>query len=555
MLISLKSRLIVLLTVLCALLIGSSIFGHYALESMHQNLQTMYADRLVCLGQFSIIRDSYDDILAAMRKIIEGDVEARAAAATIRRDLTNAKDTWTAYRATYLTSDEKRLADDMEAPLALTAGILEDILRVLDRGETVDLDPARVKLLNALQPMNADLTQLTSLQIRVGHDEYRKADATAVWLRTLNLGGVGVAGLAVAYGLYVILVQVTRPLGATTAAMGRLAAGELDTDLAGADRRDEIGTMVKALRIFRDALVAKRRADEVTAAEQAVKTRRAEALDWATRTFRSQIESMMRTLASAASEMEAAARLMSRNADQTATQSCSVSSAAEQTSANVQTVAAASEELATSIGSINVQIAHASDIAERAAASAAETNALVMGLAEGAERIGTVIGLISGIAEQTNLLALNATIEAARAGEAGRGFAVVASEVKELAAQTTKATETISAQVAAIQGETNRAVDAIQAIAATVVELRTIAVGVAASMEEQGAVTQEIVRNVSQAADGTQAVTANIGSVTQVAGETGHAAIQVLQAATDLARQSDALNAAVSDYLATVQAA
>ncbi|MCJ2073541.1 hypothetical protein MKK75_32945 [Methylobacterium sp. J-030] len=79
--------------------------------------------------------------------------------------------------------------------------------------------------------------------------------------------------------------------------------------------------------------------------------------------------------------------------------------------------------------------------------------------------------------------------------------------------------------------------------------------GVAASMEQQGAVTQEIVRNVSQAADGTQAVTVNIGAVTQVAGETGNVATQVLQAATDLARQSEALNAAVSDYLATVQAA
>ncbi len=253
--------------------------------------------------------------------------------------------------------------------------------------------------------------------------------------------------------------------------------------------------------------------------------------------------------------MEAAAKLMSRNAEQTAAQSSNVSLAAEQTSANVQTVAAASEELAASIGTINVQIARSSDIAERAADDANQTNTLVLGLADGAERIGAVISLISGIAAQTNLLALNATIEAARAGEAGRGFAVVAAEVKELADQTAKATQTISGQVAAIQGETDRAVDAIQAIAATVLDLRGIAVSVAASMEEQGAVTQEIVRNVSQAADGTQAVTINIGAVTQAAGETGSAAAQVLTAATELSHQSDALSAAVAEFLATVQAA
>ncbi|MCJ2073542.1 methyl-accepting chemotaxis protein [Methylobacterium sp. J-030] len=458
---SLKTRLIILLSVLGFILFGSSTFSHYALQSTHQNLQTMYADRVVCLGQFSSLRDAYDAILTALQKVIGGNVDARAAAATLDKELARTKVTRAAYFATYLTPEEKVLAANLQTHLTRNDAIVEDVSRALDRGETAALPAARLKLAEEMRATNDDLAQLTDLQIREAHNEYEKADATAVRLRNLNLGSLVLAALAVAYGLYVILVQVARPLGTTTAAMGRLAAGDLDADVGGADRRDEIGAMVKALRVFREALVAKREADAAAAVEQAVKIRRAETLETATQDFRGQTERMMRTLASAATEMEAAARLMSRNADQTAVQSATVASAAEQTSANVQTVAAASEELATSITGINAQIAHSSDMAERAAASATETNALVMGLAEGAQQIGTVISLISGIAEQTNLLALNATIEAARAGEAGRGFAVVASEVKELAAQTAKATETIAAQVSAIQGETNRAVDAI----------------------------------------------------------------------------------------------
>ena len=50
-------------------------------------------------------------------------------------------------------------------------------------------------------------------------------------------------------------------------------------------------------------------------------------------------------------------------------------------------------------------------------------------------------------------------------------------------------------------------------------------------------------------------MTVNIGAVTHAAAETGTAASQVLTAATELSRQSDALSAAVTDYLATVQAA
>ncbi|MGT2478131.1 methyl-accepting chemotaxis protein [Methylobacterium oryzae CBMB20] len=399
------------------------------------------------------------------------------------------------------------------------------------------------------------LGKLTDVQVEESRAEFERADAGATWSSIALLVTLAAAAVAIAYGIVVVFRQVTRPLAAITDTMTRLAAGELEAPVVGAGRRDEIGAMARAVQVFKEALLAKRAADVSSAAENAAKIRRAETLDNAAQAFRAQVERMMQALSSAATEMEATARTMSQNADQTASQSFKASSAAEQTSANVQTVAAASEELATSIGEINGQIARASDMAERAAATAGETNTIVMSLADGAERIGTVISLISGIAAQTNLLALNATIEAARAGEAGRGFAVVASEVKELAAQTSRATETISHQIATIQGETQRAVDAIQVITATVMDLRTLAVSVAASMEEQGTVTQEIVRNVTQAAGGTQVVTVNIGAVTQVAGETGRAAAQVLGAATDLSRQSGALGAAVTAFLSTVQAA
>ncbi|KQP31403.1 chemotaxis protein [Methylobacterium sp. Leaf102] len=555
MLTTIQGRLVTLLTVMGLLLLGATAMGNLALHWSQQSFRSVFDDRVVCLRQFSLIRDAYDDLVVASREARDGLIAAPAAKARIERDLASIRTQASAYLATYLAPDEKPLASALQDRIAGNETVVAELLRRIAGGAQGELATAHATLLANVEATNQTLAALTAFQVREAEAEYGRATALSGWSRLALLTALALAAIAIAYGVYTVLVQVSRPLHRMTGTMARLAGGDLTAAIDGADRRDEIGAMAKAVGVFKQALIAKLDADRAAEVENAAKMRRTRVLDEATQAFRNQITQLTQGLSSAATEMEATAQAMSRTADEAAGQSLSVASAAEQTSANVQTVAAASEEMSASIGEITVQVARSSDMAERAAADAAATSTIVLGLAEGAEKIGAVVGLISGIAAQTNLLALNATIEAARAGEAGRGFAVVAGEVKELAAQTARATETISVQVTTIQGETRQAVAAIRAIEATIVELRSIAVGVAAAMEEQGAATQEIVRNVTQAAQGTQSVTVSIGGVTRAAAETGAAASQVLAAASDLSRQSERLSGEVSGFLETVQAA
>ena len=385
-----------------------------------------------------------------------------------------------------------------------------------------------------------------------------KADAAVLASSTsTELIIVSALGLAAAVGLLgaIAVYGITRPVGAMTAAMGRLADGDLAVAVTGTDRNDEVGRLARSLQVFKDnAVEARRLAAEQEAANEA-KMRRVQMLDQLTKQFEANVSAMNQGLSAAATEMEATAQSMTAIADQTNGQTIHVASAAAQTSANVQTGAAATEELSISIREIAGQVTQSSHIAERAVNDAKRTDGLVQDLAGTAERIGNVVALINNIASQTNLLALNATIEAARAGEAGKDFAVVATEVKELANQTSKATEEISAQIGSVQQATREAVGAIQGIARTIAEMSQISVTIAAAMEEQGAATAEIARNVQEAARGTEQVTGNIGDVRHGAGETGAAAAQVLSAARELARQSESLGHEVDGFLAGVKAA
>ena len=136
--------------------------------------------------------------------------------------------------------------------------------------------------------------QMFALQIQM--DQLRNAvvdnfEATSLALNETTdqtiLATTMAAGLALILGLmisgYVTIVHVSRPIGRLTAIMGRLTGKNYDDEITGTDRHDEVGSMAKALQVFKDSMQradrleheARASAEARDVAEQAVQAKAA----------------------------------------------------------------------------------------------------------------------------------------------------------------------------------------------------------------------------------------------------------------------------------------
>jgi methyl-accepting chemotaxis protein len=556
--IRIATRLFGLMTLLLTLALVIGGLGLRSLGSIQTRVQSMYDDRVVCLGQLATILDSLQRMrISVIANLAAGGEGGRAEDLAKIAGFDRAIDkTWADYMATSLTPEEKALADRFTVELAAYRDIRGRVVGLMTGGDLAAARPlVEREGSKAFSALTATNRELIALQVRVAEEEHQAADSTYSSTRLMMMLVIGL-GLAAALAVTVLIIRsITVPVAASIQVMERLAADDILVEVIGLERRDEIGEIARSVQVFKQNAIDKKRM-EAEAAESEARAEAARKADMnrLAGEFETGVGRMVNEVAQASSDMETTAQTMSALAAQVSAQAGAVAAASEQAAANVQTVAAASEELSSSVAEIGRQVGESAHVARDAVTETAHTDAIVRGLAEAAGRIGEIIRLINDIASQTNLLALNATIEAARAGEAGKGFAVVAGDVKNLANQTARATDEIAQQINSVQTETNRAVEAIRSVSATIARIDEISAAIASAVEEQSAATREIARNVEEAARGTQEVSSNIGGVTQAAQETGSAAASVLDTARHLAGNSQGLGRAVGDFVAKVRA-
>ncbi len=361
--------------------------------------------------------------------------------------------------------------------------------------------------------------------------------------------------LALSVLAFLLGSRLMAPLHRLEGSVSQIARGDYDAAIPYTQWGNEIGSMARALEVFKTQGLDRQNMARSKAEDEQVRLNRQATVEHLISRFRGDVATALEGVGSTMDGILSTADSLSRVSAQTAHSAAAAGEAAFDASGNVQTVASAAEELTASIHEITDQVGRANTVVVSASRVTSDTNAKVASLAIAATKIGEVVSLIQAIAAQTNLLALNATIEAARAGEAGKGFAVVATEVKDLASQTARATAEISAQITEIQSSTNAAVEAIANITGTMAEVSSFTSAIAAAVEQQGEATQEITRNVVRASEGTKIVSENVVSVRDETAHTADAAEKVAQASRDIAGKTNGLKDTVARFLSDVAAA
>ncbi len=190
-----------------------------------------------------------------------------------------------------------------------------------------------------------------------GADKAAQVAAESYSVAFLMLAIILGAAIMLGAGVSFYLVRdVSTGIASIVTPMQALGKGDLTADVPHQGEKTEIGAMADTLQVFKDALIAKKAADEAAACDAEAKIERGRRVDNITREFESMISEIVETVSSASTQLEASAGTLSTTAGRSKELATTVAAASEEASTNVQSVASATEELSSSVTEISRQV-------------------------------------------------------------------------------------------------------------------------------------------------------------------------------------------------------
>lgn len=594
---NLKIRTKIMLAVLIAGLIGVgvSVFGSAQLQQIDRSYAAMLQTRPKALLASARASRAGANLIAQTYKIIAYPLGSP--------NIQKAKvDGQKAYEDTLAYLDEAGQALPSEKP-AFEAirnnflGLKSSVDQAVAFGERDENE----KALAVMDTIDGKLAALVQSIADLNTAVLAKTDAQSAELSagsdraSIIMLGAAVMGLLLGLAGAVVLASrtITGPLQRLAATMGELSGGTLQADVVGAERRDEVGTMARAVMIFKENGLTMRRLEVEKAEREAAadverqahegERRRVEVerIDLAKQQqhvvgmladgldrlaqgdltcrltdsvasdyiklrddFNGALEGLsdtVKTIQTTSVEVSTAAREINMGANDLSKRTEEQASSLEETAATTEELAASVKASANASRQAVAMAQEAMNVAEKGG-SIVTTAVEAMNRIEGASRkISDITGVIDEIAFQTNLLALNAAVEAARAGDAGKGFAVVASEVRTLAQRSSDAAKDITSLIAESAAEVEQGVTLVRSAGEALGQIVDASRKVVATVSEISAASGE-------QANGIDEMSQTVAHMDEMTQQNAALAEESAASATSLSDQINKLNGLVASF-------
>ena len=267
---TIKSRLTFLIGLLSLLIIVISFIGLRGMSKTNEGLHSVYKDRTVTMGlMFTISELQRENLMLIATALVNPNPEVIQQNSTeLDQNILEITKPWNAYLATYLSPEEKVLADDFtENSTRFVRKGLKPAMEALRANDFALANKIRKEDISPLyKRANESIRKLMQLQMDVAKEVYEAAQSRYDHTRNIVIG-LKLMGIALALWLgYTLIRAIVRPLDNAIRHFGKIAQGHYNNSID-IESHDELGKVMAALKAMQiksgfDCAEIKRIADE-----------------------------------------------------------------------------------------------------------------------------------------------------------------------------------------------------------------------------------------------------------------------------------------------------